>query len=258
MLAISFSCSNPKEGKSGDDGFYESIAGWDIRHVPIIPPFRATSTYPEQWGIQGIKKLNDIQVLAFGVTRNYIYGKIPDVNYNDTGRWFLINTNSLLYSEYDTESELDATLAKYNLEKNTIKLCEEYFQQLSKGERCYWFPKKGKSYPKYQDTIPVSAVTINVMEDDKGLDFEILGTIKKDVSKIYYFKILFNKERNDLYYISFDNASPKLLSNKDVVAAYAEGDSLIVSVYTPFSVAEKKGIREEDRIVLAKAVPLKK
>lgn len=258
LLALLSGCRLSDDKKSGDDGFYGSIAGWDIRHVPIIPPYRATSTYPEQWTILKKDQVRNIQVRAFGVTKNYIYGKIPDDNYKDTGRWFLFNTNSSLYSEYDTELELDATLAKYSLKKNSVRLCEDYFQQLSKGESCYWFPKQGNKYPKYEDAKPNSVIAIDIRENEKGIDFDILGPVKKDTSKIYYFRTLYNKEKNDLYYISLDYSDPKQIRNNDTLAAYLGGDTLTLSVYTPFPVAEKKGIREENRIVITKAVPLKK
>ena len=84
LIALSIglnSCNKPKE----KIGFYKSISGLDVRHVPIIPPFKATSTDGgRSWLINSSQiirldqnRYGSIPILEFGVSKNYIYGSTP-------------------------------------------------------------------------------------------------------------------------------------------------------------------------------------
>lgn len=259
------SCHFSNKQASQETDFYSTIAGWDIKHVPIIPPFRATSTYPGQWHISGAPEMlhlgsnrkGDIPVLAFGVSRQYIYGTIPKDQKDELARWFLFNTQNLLYAEYDSVEELNEALKRYELDKKTVELCDTYFMELSDGKRCYWFPEKGQDYPIYPTFKPDSCITINIKESKTGIDFKLPPVIKRSATKIYYFKTVYNRDTNDLYYISFDSSNPKLIKNGDTIAAYAENNRrLEITVYTPYPIAQSKGLNEKDRIVLTQGVAL--
>ncbi len=255
LTACNFFDSKPKEKQD----FYNTIAGWDIKHVPIIPPFRASST-GVGWLINGSTESlhlgknigGDIPVKSFGVSKNYIYGQ------NENNNWFFFNSSTLIYAEYSTENELNETLKIYKLEKKQILTCEKYFEQLSNNKRCYWFPKAGEDYPKFDDFQPENYYEIFVDGKQKITDFKLRETIKKTVSKIYYFKIKYDNNANDLFYISFDYSSPKLLKNDLTIAAYAvDNSSLNITIYTPFPVGQEKGIEEKNRLSISKQFDLK-
>jgi len=250
-----FSDNKSEEGKD----FYNTITGWDIKHVPIIPPFRASSTYPGQWLIDGSNEIlhlgrntgGDIPVYSFGVSKNYIYGK------TENGQWFLFNVNTLLYSEYSTDIVLFETLKKYKLDKNKIETCDKYFQQLTEDKRCYWHPKVGEQYPKFESYRPDTIYSIVVDGKERVTDFKVKEKIKKTISKIYYFKITYDNEKNDLFYVSFDGSAPRLINKNEIYAAYDEGNNTLeISIYTPFPVGQSKGITEKDRIVITKLIEL--
>lgn len=254
------SCNFSDRKTQSKNDFYNTIAGWDIKHVPIIPPFRASSTYPGQWLINGSTEIlhlgknrgGDIPVNSFGVSKNYIYGK------TENERWFLFNVYSLVYSEYSNEIDLDETLKLLKLDKNKVETCEKYFQELSNEKRCYWYPKIGEAYPKFEDSQPDKIYTILVDGNEKVTDFKVKETIKKTVSKIYYFNVQYDNEENELYYVSFDYSAPQLIDKDKIYIASCEDNIFLnISVYTPFPVAERKGITEKDRIVLSKQIELK-
>ncbi|HEX7847840.1 MAG TPA: hypothetical protein VF476_18700 [Chitinophagaceae bacterium] len=253
------SCGLPEKKTGGEKDFYNTIAGWDIQHVPIIPPFRATSTYPGLWLITGSdgllhlgkNRVGDIPVYSFGVSKNYIYGK------TENERWFLFDINSSLYAEYSTDKELFETLAIYKLDKNPIESCDKYYKDLTEDKRCYWYPKPGEDYPKFEDYQPSTIYTIIVDGKEKVTDFKIKESIRRTISKVYYFRMKYDNEKNDLFYVSFDYSPPRLITNHEIFTAYAEDNtSLNISVYTPFPVGQSKGIEEKDRIVISKEVSL--
>lgn len=258
-------CHFSNKQTSGEDDFYSTIAGWDIKQVPIIPPFRATSSSPGQWLISGAgeslhpgnNREGDIPVEAFGVSKQYIYGTAPNDQADGPPQWFLFNTQNLLYVAYDSEEEFHQAFKHYQLDKKPIAGCDTYFTELSEHKRCYWYPEKGQDYPIYPAFRPDSCITITIQENSKGIHFKLPPTIKRSATKIYYFKTAYNRDTNDLYYISFDNSAPRLIKNGDTIAACAENNRLLeITVYTPYPVAERKGLSEQDRIVLTQKVAL--
>ena len=254
------SCNFSKQEQEKNSSFYSTIAGWDIKHIPIIPPFRASSTYPGQWLIGGSKELlhlgknraGDIPVTEFGVSKNFVYGK------TENNQWFLFNIQSLLYTEYETENELDTTLKIFKLTKNKIESCEKYFKQLSISKNCYWFPKTGNTYPQFEDLPPKDIYTIKVIGADKVTDFVLKEEIISSPTKIYNFRIQYDsKLANDLYYVSFDHSPPKLINDSLIYTGTSDNkNSLNISVYTPFPVGQRKGIDEKDRVVISKNTKL--
>ena len=262
LILLTFnSCSFFSESSDKKE-FYETYADWDYKYIPIIPPLRAMSGSSKKWMIShpaksfhmGQSKFGAINLGAFGVSKNYIYGTIPGFTSNNG--WFLLNTDLSLYTEYSTKEELITTLKKYKLDINPIKSCEEYYAELADDKRCYWFPDKGEQYPTYPAFQPDSSITIQISENGKATDFKLSVKIKRDVSKIYYFKLKYNKPDNDLLYVSFDSAPPKRIVNNEIIAAYAERSPITISVYTPYPIGVSKGIKEKDRIVVSKNIEL--
>lgn len=259
------SCDFLSSESGQENGFYENISGWDNKHIPIIPPFKASSTYPDKWLIGGSDEFINLgkdrygsfEVETFGVSKNFVYGITPPEHAKDVKKWFLFNTDNLIYAEYLTESELMNTLEKYQLDTNPIKSCQVYFKELTEGKRCYWFPKQGEQYPEFKPFRPDSCIEIHVKGDESGIDFQIKDEIKRFESKIYYFKMKYDKEDNALFYVSFNHSSPILIKDDQIIPAYAWDNNMSIAVYTPYPVGQEKGIKEEDRIVVSKTIKLK-
>lgn len=253
LAGMSLQGCRPKEPK----GFYETIAGWDIQHVPIIPPVTASSTYPGLWMIVAGRSIHQdphrggaLPVLSFGVSKNYVYGATPKGYTVEVDKWFLLNTHNLLYAEYDTEAELLHTLGKYKLAHNPIRRCDTYFDQLARGERCYWFPEKGKDYPRFPDFRPDSCIDLRITGDTGNLEVRLPERLTRQESKIYYFKIQYDKADNDLLYVSFDTSPPVLIRNGEVIQAYAPyAESMDIAVFIPYDVAEQKGIGKKNKVI---------
>ncbi len=259
LLVISGCDFSSERKKTATEDFYSSISDWDIKYIPIFPPFRASSTYPDEWLISGSEEIHlgenefgAIHVESFGVSKNYIYGMTKEK------LWFLFNTNTSIYSEYATEKELNETLKMFNLDKNKIETCAYYFDQLNNNKRCYWFPKVGSTYPKYEDAKPDKVYTIVVNGKENISDFKVSQSIRKSPSKLYFFKFDYKYNQNELFYFSANGSSPKLISDTTLYSVYCEGDTYMnISIYTPFPVAQSKGIPEKDRIVISKLVEIK-
>ncbi|MEI6312150.1 MAG: hypothetical protein WCP57_07830 [Bacteroidota bacterium] len=254
------SCNSLNKKTRGDDHFYNAIRTYDLNSIPIIPPFYASSSKPGEWYITGAKELivqspnrvGDIPIKSFGVSNNFIYGLTEHANY------FLFNIKTQLYVEYDSESELYETLKKYKLELYPIKSCEQYYHDLQVSKKGYWFPKEGCKYPIYKDFRPDSCYRIKVYGVDKVTDFKVIDLPKRTVSKMYYFKLIYDNDENDLYYISFENSTPKLIHNNEIYTATSmDTNTISISVYTPYPVAEKKGMKENDRIVITKNIEIR-
>lgn len=255
-VVFNFGCNFTKNKK--ERGFYTVFSGWDIKHIPIIPPFRASSTYPKDWIItggdmihKGSNKLGSITLISFGVSKNYIYGE------TDEKKWFLFNTKNYIYAEYNTEKELTIAIDFLGLQKNKISSCEDYYVKLSEQKKCYWFPKGTAKYPTFEDYVPQKVNTIVIKDKDDVYDFYLENKLFKNSAKIYSFKIKNIPKDNDLYYISIDYSAPKLMNDSTIYSGASEyNDFINISVYTPFPVGEKKGIKEEDRLVLSRRIRL--
>jgi hypothetical protein len=254
----------PEKSANTGTKFYENFSGYDVKYIPIIPPFKAISSYPDVWligGYEGVLHLTehtsgDIPVLSFGVSKNYIYGTVPKGYTSEIGKWFLFNTQTKLYSEYDTEAELTETLRQYKLNKNPIKTCNEYHQELIAGKPAYWFPEKGKEYPVFTDFFPDSSIEIQVTENGDGPVLKTPGKVKRSVTKIYHFRVQYNKPKSDLLYLSINSAPPVPLEDNLEIPVYAEYNSVDITVYTPYPVAQKKNISEKDRTHISKSISL--
>lgn len=239
---------NFNQDKKQPRTFYNNISGWDIIYLPIIKPYRATSVDKgETWSL-GLDEINTVDVSSFGVSKNFIYG------HGQKG-WFLFDVNSKLFAVYPTQEELNHSLQSFNVPIKTIASCNLYFDTLSKGKNCYWFPKDGQSYPSYSDFVPNEVKQIKVIETAHAQpDFELNQKLKATTDKIYFFRISYNKKQNDLYYLSFDNSQPILVKDSLLVPFFTDKKQFDITLYTPYPVAQEKGISEEKRFLKSKII----
>ncbi|MFT5512905.1 MAG: hypothetical protein ACI8SE_001304, partial [Bacteroidia bacterium] len=244
-------------------GFYDDYSDWDMIWIPIMAPVKAYKLNSDEWKINTIgfihKResviLGDIPVFAFGVTNDFIYGFSKYLNTSTPYKWFVYSPNNLIYATYDTKSELLNTLQSLEVKVMPIKPCEDYYKSLTKGDRCYWFPKPSEEYPTFTAHQPNSTIDIQVIGDENGIDF-IVQDVKRNDSKIYFFKMKYDKPDNDLFYVSINHSSPKLIKNNVVVLTCPWSNTLDIAVYTPYPVGQQKNIKKEDRIVINKTIQI--
>ena len=214
LLIFLISGCNLNHDRKQPKTFYNTIAGWDITHIPIIEPYRATSLDKGvTWSINRPEVINTFEVISFGVSQNLIYGQ---------GRrsWFLLDTKSKLYAEYATKEELLNTLKSFSVPINDIGKCNSYLDSLAKGKDLYWFPKDGVTYPDYPSITPDAVKLINVIEKSgEQPDFHFKESLSFKKTKVYFFKVNYNLSTNDLYYLSFDNSPPVLLKDSLLIFA---------------------------------------
>ncbi len=248
LIFLTVSCSfNPD--KNEPKTFYNTIAGWDIIYIPIIEPYKATSLDKGvTWFINRPEVVNSFEVSSFGVSRNFIFGR-------GQARWFLLDTKSKLYAEYNTEGELISSLKSFQVPVAAIQDCNFYFDSLTKRKELYWFPKDGKNYPSYPGIVPDTVTTISVTENAQHLpEFSFKEKLPFKKNKVYFFKVKYNKKNNDLYYLSFDNSPPVLVKDSLLIPVFSDYSQFDITLYTPFPVAQEKGIPEEKRFLKTKTV----
>ena len=228
--------------------FYNSIAGWDIQHVPIIKPFRVTSTDGGRSWFLNQKELGSIEVSRFGVSQNIIYGK-------GNSRWFVFDTKSKLFAEYGSEAQLNECLQSLGIKPNQISECNDYFKRLAKGFKPYWFPAEGKEYPDYPAITPKDIIDIKIIDSvNEEPDFDLLKKPKVSKEKIYFFRVRYSKGENELYYLSFNNNPPIAVKDSSVIPVFETSNMFHITLYTPYPVAEQKGIPESKRIHKGKQI----
>ena len=232
------------DDKKKSDPFYDSIAGWDIIAVPIIKPYKAGSTTGGNIWILNTEDGEEID--RFGVTQNVIYGR-------GTEGWFLYDTKSKLLAHYKSKEELTAALKSLHLPINTIDFCKRYFDTLSQGKTCYWFPKDGRNYPDYPDLTPVGEVTtINITEKPQQQpEIHFNENLKRQSNKIYFFKLSYNKKDNDQLHINFYNNQSILVKDSLLIPVFANKDSFGISLYIP-SPPKENGYPQAHKFLLHK------
>lgn len=247
LLIFSISGCNLNHDRKQPKTFYNTITGWDITHIPIIEPYRATSLDKGvTWNINRPEVINSFEVLSFGVSQNLIYGQ-------GKANWFLLDTKSKLYAEYETQGELLNSLKIFSVPVNEIGKCSLYLDSLGKGKELYWFPKDGKTYPDYPSINPDGVTIITVSEKTgEQPDFSFKEHLPFKKTKVYFFKIKYNRSTNDLYYFSFDNLPPVLMKDSLLIPVFSNQSQFSVTLYTPYPVAQKKGISEEKRFLKSK------
>jgi len=252
-------------------GFYNKFGTWDVLYIPIIPPYRASSTTKgETWlisdgnhGVVDIRLRQDfsgsIPTKSFGVSRNYIFGQTEQsyFRYCQSDVWFIFNINTGIYSDYDTKEEMFEVLKLYGVTETRISTCSEYYEILKKERKCYWFPETNKDYPKYNNDAPKTNIPISIVVDSSGgMDFTIPRRALIDKTKVYNFEIHINSNKNEIFYVSVNSTPPILAKTGVTFPVFIYEPDLTITVYTPFPVAKQKGIPEDKRIVLSKNLTL--
>ena len=241
-LVIFFTASCNLNPNSNDlKTFYNTISGWDISYIPIIEPYRATSLDKGiTWSISRPEVVNSFDVVSFGVSNNFIYG-------HGSSKWFLLDTKSKLFAEYDTKQELLNSLESFAVPINPVRECNFYFDSLANDKKLYWFPKDGKRYPTYPNINPDEVAIINVTGNIHQPDFSFNSNLPFKKSRVYFFQVCYNQKENDLYYLSFDNSPPVLVKDSLLIPIFIEKKQFEITLYTPYPVAQQKGIPEEKR-----------
>ena len=99
--------------------------------------------------------------------------------------------------------------------------------------------------------------TIKIKGKENISGFKVTQSIKKSASKLYFFKFDYANKQNELFYFSGNSSSPKLINDTTIYTVYSEDNTYLnLSVYTPFPVAESKGIAEKNRVVLSELIRL--
>lgn len=247
ILSFTFIGCNINNDKKQPKTFYNTIEGWDITYIPIIESYRATSLDKgATWSISRPEVVNSFEVKSFGVSHNLIYGQ-------GSSNWFLLDTKSKLYAEYETQGELLNSLKSFSVPLNDIGKCNSYLDSVAKGKDLYWFPKDGKTYPDYPSINPDGVTLINVSEKTgEQPDFSFKEDLSFKKTKVYFFKIKYNKSTNDLHYLSFDNSPPMLVKDSLLVPVFSNKTQFDITLYTPYPVAQEKGISEEKRFLKSK------
>jgi hypothetical protein len=251
--------------KNQPTGFYHTWGGWDVAYIPIIEPYRATSTTRgETWFISDGKNReiilrNDhsggIPTRKFGVTKNYIFGQTDQqaFRYADTDVWFIFDVNTGVYADYESQAEMENVLHIYEAPVTPMYTCAEYQAILKKEKKCDWYPAENTPYPTYPSPQPTQPIKVDVeIQPNNQVSFSLPEKITPNPTKIYYFKINLNTTANELFYISVDACPPQLIQPNLVIPAFIYNNQAEVTVYTPFTVAEQKGIPEEKRVVKSK------
>lgn len=245
------SCTAETKSKT----FYEQIAGWDIVHIPIIEPYRASSIdNGRTWLLNKVVDgFGGLEVISLGVSQNMIYGC------SSSNNWFLFDTNSKILAEYPSQAALMASLNYLNIPIEPIASCSSYSAILAAGQPCYWFPKDLSVYPQYPPIKPKEVATLNIVEENKSNPiFSINTNIKSNTSRIYFFRINYNRPKNDIYYIAFNYSPPTLIKNNLLIPVFIPADTCQVWVYTPFPIAQQKGIAESARFVKSMTVRIQR
>jgi hypothetical protein len=252
LLIFAITSCNFNNDKKQPKTFYNTIGGWDITYIPIIEPYRAASLDKGvTWSIDRPEAIASFEVTSFGVSQNLIYGQ---------GRagWFLLDTKSKLYTEYETEEELLNGLKSFSVPVNAISKCTSYLDSLAKSKDLYWFPKDGQTYPNYPNITPDAVTTIYVMEEShQQPDFRFKENLSFKKNKVYFFKINYNQKANDLYYLSFDNSPPILVKDSLIIPVFNNDNQLAITLYTPYPIAQEKGIPEGKRFLKTKTAFIK-
>lgn len=254
VVILFISCSTRS---NSPQAFYSTFSGWDIKYIPIIEPFRASSIDGgTAWYIDGkdIRQSANvggtIHVQEFGVSGNYIFGK-------NEGQWFLLDTRTSMYAAYNTKEELLGCLSDLHIPVKPIKTCTEYYRSLQEEGRCYWFPADGETYNGYIDVKPVDPVSITVISDTvNGPRLQAGSRIKYHRNNIYFFDVKLQGNESDLLYLAI-NYAPQFKVTKDtMMPVFIDDKQFDITLYTPYLVAQEKGIPESKRLYVKKMITI--
>lgn len=256
VILVLPSCDLLKSTDENSD-FYDTIVDYDIQIIPVFPPLRAISIDKGQtWSLNGSGfMLGDLALERFAVSKDFVFG-VSEVDSIGTAiKWFVYNENLKLCAVYTDEESLNAALLELDIIKKPWVDCREYFSALKKGGRCDWYPKVGESYPPFSKFTPKHPVLLKVRNVTGPLRTAFEGDVKFKQSHLHHFKVAIEDNSDSLLYVSFNNEPPVLIENNMELTIYNENkDYLDVAVYTPYPVAKKKGISEDDRMMTRSVV----
>jgi hypothetical protein len=253
--------------KDQPTGFYHTFGGWDIAYIPIIEPYRASSTTRgDSWFISDGKNreiilrknhFGGIPTRQFGVSKNYIFGETDQqaFRYAETDVWFIFDVNTGIYADYESQAEMEKVLQIYEVPITNMHTCAEYQAILKKEKRCDWYPAENIPYPTYPSAQPANPIQVSVeISGNNQVSFSLPDKITTNPTKIYYFKTILNTTSNDVFYVSVDASPPLLIKPNLVFPVFIYENQAEITVYTPFPVAQQKGIPEEKRVVMTKTL----
>ncbi len=247
---------------NNETSFYKTFSeDWDLDVIPLIEPFRLASIdRGESWVLDGDSIVfhsteNTIgmgRVKRFGISKNYFFGQ----NESD---WFFFDTKTRLYEGYKTGNELINCLNSFNIPITPIKSCREYQDDISKNGRCYWFPPPGQKYNEKLELKPNDTIDLYAFGNDiKNAGFKAPASIKQQNNRIYFFKLNIDDKNNDLLYFGINWESFILIKDETIVPIFINSDNFDITLYTPFPVAQQKGIMEDNRIHIKRILEIKK
>ena len=256
-LYFIWSCATSDTKKS----FYSTFSvDWDLAVLPLIEPFRLVSTDREQsWHLDSDSIIlystengNGIgRVQRFGISKNYFFGQ-------DESNWFFYDTKTSLYATYKTENELISCLNSFDIPVKAIKSCREYRDDISKYGKCYWFPPEGKSYTEELELKPGDVIDLNVSaNDNEDVRFQAPNSIRRQTNNIYFFRLNITDKENDLLYLGINWKSFILIKDGIIIPVFIDSDNFDITLYTPFPIAQQKGITEDKRIHIKRTVSIK-
>lgn len=258
-LAVIWSCGFTSNTKKA---FYATFSeDWDLAVLPLIEPFRLVSTDGGQsWHLDGDSIIfystehgNGIgSVQRFGISKNYFFGQ-------DESSWFFYDTKTNLYARYKTDNELISCLNSFDIPVTEIKSCKEYQNDISKYGKCYWFPLEGKSYNEELDLTPRDVIDLSASgNDNTDARLQAPASIRKQGNNIYFFRLSIPDRENDLLYFGINWKSFILIKDGLIIPVFIDSDNFDVTLYTPFPIAQQKGITEDKRIHIKKTIRIEK
>lgn len=256
MLQLS-SCFSPRDK---DKGFYNCFSeDWDLSIIPLIKPyFLGSSDRGKNWILGSDSMINYNTkngsgiggVIEFGISKNYFFGK-------DESNWFLFDTKSKLYAYYGSKEDLFECMNSFKIPITEIKSCTDYKKDCDSLGRCYWFPQEGEEYNDYLNLKPNDIIYLTAYNDSgKGIGFSIDSIIKFHSNHIYFFKLIINDKNNDLLYFGINGTSYILIKKDAIIPVFINTKTFDVTLYTPFPIAQKKGISEKNRIHIQKQITI--
>ncbi len=248
LLLISGCCSNSNRPKTFYDKFSED---WDLDIIPLIEPYRLESSNNGQtWILRADDGLGIGNINEFGVSKTFIFGR-------DNNSWFLYDIKTNLYASYKTKEDLIKCLNFFNIPVTPIKSCSNYQDDMSKTGKCYWFPAAGQKYNDELELKPKYIVELTAFNNNNSdVGFKAPSSIKAQENNIYFFKLNIQDKNNDLLYFGINLKSSILIKDSAIVPVFIETKSFDITLYTPFPIAQKKGIPEDKRIHIQKTVKI--
>lgn len=259
IIAVSFNLGCDSQSHQHADKFYDTISrDWDYLCIPVIKPYKAETTDNGRSWLLDLGMINQVMVSKFAVANNIVYGyaKEGTLNGQPTNKhWFAFDTKSEFFAAYSSRQELESLLKEFDMPMNDLVDCQKYMDSVARGHDLSWYKTIGKNTTPYLQSQAKKLVMIKVTEDSKGEpDFYFDPVLPLQKNNVYFFKINYHKQQNDLYYLLLPNRNPILIKDNLVVPVFMDSRQDSVYLYTPVPVAEEKKIPESKRFQKAKLI----